>query len=365
MQADELKIKSYFAASVEQAIQDARRELGDEAVLITSRRAAPEAVHRGAYEVIFGVAAERPQAHVDGEDQDLSREVARLRDQLDNIKRALQPTAASSSGEVETVQAELRSAGLDDAVIEDLLREAMNSLASASGQGQTIKRAASESLRNRLHFARELNAGARGTRQAIVLVGPPGAGKTTSLAKIAMREFLGLRVSVRILSVETHRVASHEKLRSLARIMGFGFTAVNSMRELIEAVDEFRVKDALLIDTPGFGPDDFHAAHDLIQFLRQMSPKEVHLVLPAPMNREDLALCFRRYAPFQPDYLLFTKLDETRSPGAAISVAIEAGKPLSFLASGQSIPEDIEVASATAVLSKLFRRDETVAVPAA
>lgn len=372
MQADgSLKIKSYFAGSVELAIQEARRELGAEAVLVTSRRAAPEVSHKGAYEVVFGVSASAPEIRPQVEVQDLTHEVARLREQLENIKRALQPGAAAapveSESEVGQVHKRLAAAGLDESLIRNIAGDVRATLTGArsSADPALCENAAVESIRKRLRFAPELASSGQDSKRSIVLVGPPGAGKTTTLAKIAMRECLGGRLSARIISVETHRVAAHEKLRSLAKIMGLGFTAANSMRELIEAVGEFRTKDILLVDTPGFGRDDFEAARDLIQFLAHMTPKEIHLVLPAPMNREDLMLCFRRYMEFQPDYLLFTKLDETQSRGAVVSLALESGQPVSFLSAGQNIPEDLQVATADALAGKFFGREAMAAVSAA
>ena len=353
MQAEtSLKIKSYFAPSVEQAIQEARRELGQEAVLITARRSALEASHRGAYEVVFGVPVEVPNPPSDSQDRDMSREIARLRDQLENIKRLLQPDTSNASA---GVQQELAAAGLD----EDLIRSLVKDIDASDEIG------AIESILKRLQFAPQLTSGAQDSRRVIAFVGPPGAGKTTTLAKIAMRECLGRRVSVRVISVETHRAAAHEKLRSLARIMGFGFTAANSMRELIEAVDEFRGKDILLIDTPGFSRNDFDAARNLIRFLTQVPQKEIHLVLPASMNRDDLMACYRRYSDFQPDYVLFTKLDETESRSGVLSVALESNKPISFVTTGQNIPEDIDAASAPALLGRLFKPQTAAVVSAA
>jgi len=296
-----------------------------------------------------------------------------LRAQLDNIKLALEQSSGGSSPKIQpgikSVQLELAEAGLDDDLIQSITNDVWNSRGSgtaSAGEGHpSIRDAALESIRKRLRFAPEFTAAPGNGMRAVVFVGPPGAGKTTTLANVAMRECLGRRLSVRILSVETHRVAAQEKLRSLAKIMGFGFTAANSMREFIEAVEEFRSKDVLLIDTPGFSFNDFEFAGDLIQFLRQMTSKEVHLVLPASMNRDDLLLYVRRYAEFQPDYVLFTKLDETESRGAVLAAALEADRPLSYLAAGQNIPEDIQSPNWPTLLGKLLRREKVATLSAA
>ena len=372
MPADSMQVRSYFADSVERAIQAARQALGSDAVLITSRRAAPESSSRGAYEVVFGVPAHAPAGDAAPENQDLSREVALLRAQLDSIKLALEESGAGSSPKIQpgirSVHLELAQAGLDDELIQSITNDVWNSRGSgttSAGEQPSIRDAAMESIRKRLRFAPEFTPAPGNGMRAVVFVGPPGAGKTTTLAKVAMRECLGRRLSVRILSVETHRVAAQEKLRSLAKIMGFGFTAANSMREFIEAVDEFRSKDVLLIDTPGFSFQDFEFAGDLIQFLRQMTSKEIHLVLPASMNRDDLILYVRRYAEFQPDYVLFTKLDETESRGALLAAALEADKPVSYLAAGQNIPEDIQSPNWPTLLGKLLRREKMTTLSAA
>lgn len=260
-----MQVRSYFADSVERAIQTARQALGSDAVLITSRRAAPESSSRGAYEVVFGTSAQAQASDSPAENQDLSREVALLRAQLDSIKLALEQNGAGSFPKaqpgIRSVQLELAAAGLDDELIQSITNDVWNSrdrgTVPPGEQQPSIRDAAIESIRKRIQFAPEFAPAPGNGMRAVVFVGPPGAGKTTTLAKFAMRECLGRRLSVRILSLETHRVAAQEKLRSLAKIMGFGFTAANSMREFIEAMDEFRTKDVLLIDTPGFSFNDF------------------------------------------------------------------------------------------------------------
>jgi flagellar biosynthesis protein FlhF len=220
-------------------------------------------------------------------------------------------------------------------------------------------------MRRKLQFLTESKPTGAESRRVLIFVGPPGAGKTTTLAKVAIREYLGRRLSMRIISMDPFRVASHEKLRALARIMGVGFSAASSMREFIEAVDESRNKEVLFIDTPGFSGNDFAAARDLADFLSQLSVKEIHMVLPASMRRENLMRCLRQYEMFQPDCLLFTRLDETEQRGTSLSVALESGKPLSFISAGQSIPEDLERASSGAFLDTLFARRQQAATSAA
>lgn len=366
MQAESMQIKSYYADSVEQAIIAARQELGAEAVLIASRRAAPEASARGAYEVVFGTSA-REQSRIasEADGDELGREVAVLREQLESIKRVLRQNGGAPVSPAQTnldaIALELTKAGLD----EELIRSIREEIFHAGDDLASLQEAAIASLRNRLRLTAPYEPLVGATSRVLVFVGPPGAGKTTTLAKIAMRECLPHRLSARIISLETHRAATQEKLRSLARILGIGFTAANSMREFIEALDEFRGKDVLLVDTPGFGRQDFELATDLIQFLRQMPSKQVHLVLPASMNRDDLSICAQRYAAFQPDFLLFTKLDETESRGAALSVGAEADTPLSYLTTGQGIPEDLEPANWGTLAGKLFQRENAAALSAA
>jgi flagellar biosynthesis protein FlhF len=384
-----MRIKSFFSSSVEQAIQEARQELGPDAMLITSRRSAPESRSLGAYEVVFGlqstatraapVASSRPRAaqHPAGQSSaDLSSELQNLRAQLEEIKSTLQ---GSRSPELATPDAEELFAQLVSLDLSrNLAREVVSAAARLRDQlsaGQPsaplpLQAYATELLTRRLRFAPPFHTEttAETTQQPgklIVFVGPAGAGKTTTLVKIAIREGLANRRSVRILSVDPYRVAAHEKLRSFAGIIGVGFSAVNSVQEFAEAVEESRNKSVVLVDTPGYSPSEIEHAKEIAGCLERVPNKQVHLVLPASMKRESLTRCIRDYADFEPDYLLFTKLDETDSRGAILSTALETDRPLSFFASGQNIPEDIEPASAPVLLASVFQREAAEAVSAA
>ena len=369
-----MKIKSYFAGSVEQAIQKARQELGTDAMLVTSRRAPAEARHLGAYEVVFGAPETEEAVDSRPHTKGLSAELQVLRAQLEDIKRVLQLNNARAQGsdpEIDEIYRELTAADLDPLLARKIadqvasLWQALPAAQRPAGGIELLHGLAEECLRKQVGIAPRIGITEQDAGRIMVFAGPPGAGKTTTLTKIAIAECLARRVPVRIISVDTFRVASHEKLRNFAGILGTGFTAASSMRELIEAVEEFRAKNVLLIDTPGYSGNEWEGARDLCGFLSRLNHKEVHLVLPASMKRADLSRCARRFEEFKADYLLFTKLDETESFGAIISTAIETAKPLSFFANGQSIPEDLEAASLEALLEPLFTRERVGAISAA
>jgi flagellar biosynthesis protein FlhF len=371
-----MRIKSFFATSVEQAIQAARQELGADAMLITSRRSSPEARNLGAYEVVFGLPTPSTRPRAAAPSADLSSELESLRAQLQEIKstlqgaRSLEPAAPQqASSDAEELFGQLVALDLSRNVARDLVSAAARLREQVSEERPAavlpLQAYAAELASKRLRFATQFHQEAQEPGKLVVFVGPAGAGKTTTLVKIAIREGLSNRLSVRILSLDPYRVAAHEKLRSFAGIIGAGFNAVNSVQEFPGAVEESRNKSVVFVDTPGYSSSEIDHAKEIAGCLERIPNKQVHLVLSASMKRESLMRCLRDYAAFEPDYLLFTKLDETDSQGALLSAALEAGKPLSFFASGQNIPDDIEPASAPVLLASVFRPEAAEAVSAA
>jgi flagellar biosynthesis protein FlhF len=206
-------------------------------------------------------------------------------------------------------------------------------------------------IRARLTTAPELGR-PHCARKVIALVGPPGAGKTTTTVKLAVKYGLTAQKPMHIVSMDGYRVAGADALRTYAGGMGIGFDALETAGSLAQTLEEHSGKGLVLIDTPGLGPGDLKGAAPLASFLSKNREIDVHLVLPATMSLADMTATFERFRSCLPEKLIFTGLDMTCSVAPLLSLAMETEKPISFLGVGQQIPEDLEEAD----VERLIRR---------
>ncbi len=361
-----MKLKSYFAPTVEAAVEQARREMGPEAVIVESRKAPPEARALGAYEVVCALLApaEESPARLLGElgrienprpglPDLLSRELAQLRRQIQELRQALwRPLNCRESADLPSPLWELLvEADVDAGLARQILERANPALAGAAPAEARAGLAAQ--LESWLQAAPEL--GREGARPRVVaLVGPPGAGKTTTLVKLAVRFGIQHQLRLQIISTESERVAGAEPLRTYAAILGAGFQILDTSGALAQVLEEHRNRDLILLDTRGFGPADRQEAAELASWLCRHPELDVHLVLPAAGRTADLLFAVERFEVFRPSKLIFTRLDEAVSLGPMFSVAALTGKPVSFLGTGQSIPEDLEPASAARIVEAVL-----------
>jgi len=367
-----MRIKSYYANSVEDGMAMARTEMGPDAMLVNSRRTSPETRHLGDYEVVivtdlaaaeiasppaampaFGGPARRLAAG-----DPLSVEVGQLKKELEGMRRALMrtafaPTEWRNSPDVSDAYACLAASELAPDLAREIVSAAEARLAAplaakAQGperiDGARFEGALAEELESRIRV--EPLLGRSEARPRIVaLVGPPGGGKTTTLVKLAVNYGLAGRRPVLLLSADTYRVAAAEQLRSFATILGVGFQVVETVAALGQAVEENRGKELIFIDTPGLANGEVADFGGLAQFLSARSDIDTHMVLSSSMKSADLSRVVDSFEAFRPQRLIFTKLDETGSFGPIFNESVRTGKPLSFFATGQRVPEDLEAAS--------------------
>lgn len=184
-----------------------------------------------------------------------------------------------------------------------------------------------------------------GEQKIIALIGPTGVGKTTTIAKLAAIFNLREQKKVALLTADTYRIAALEQLVRYAEIMRIPFEIIFSPWELKEGIKKHQDKDLILIDTAGRSQKDTKKVQELNDFIEAAQPSEIHLVLSATTKYNDLLDIYERFSVVPINILLFTKLDETTSFGGMLNVVSRVNKPLSYLTTGQNVPQDIEEAN--------------------
>jgi flagellar biosynthesis protein FlhF len=188
----------------------------------------------------------------------------------------------------------------------------------------------------------------------VVFVGPTGSGKTTTLAKLAAHCCINKHKKVSIITADTYRIAAIEQIRMFADIVKVGLQVVFSPDEIIDALESCSSDDVVFIDTAGRSQRNEEHMMDLQKLTEALTPDEIHLVLSATTKDSDLKDMVKRYASINVNRLLFTKLDETVRIGNIFNLVYDCKIPVSYLTFGQSVPDDIELAKSSGFIQKLW-----------
>ncbi|NOQ29530.1 MAG: flagellar biosynthesis protein FlhF [Helicobacteraceae bacterium] len=196
-------------------------------------------------------------------------------------------------------------------------------------------------------------------KKVIMLVGPTGVGKTTSIAKLAARYsyLMQKKYKVGLVVLDTYRIGAVEQLMQYARMMKLGIETVVDPPEFAGALESLSYCDYILIDTMGSSPYDREKIGKIYECLELSEGKfniDTTLVLPSSVKYEDLKATYDSFSELNIDTMMFTKLDETRGFGNIFSLAFETQKPISYFSIGQEVPEDLKVASSDFLIECLL-----------
>ena len=184
-----------------------------------------------------------------------------------------------------------------------------------------------------------------GKTRVIAFIGPTGVGKTTTLVKLASQYALVHQMKVALLTADTYRIGAVEQLRIYRDIMDIPFEAVNTPEEVGPAIKRYADRDLIFFDTAGRSPQNRRQIQDLKSFLEAAKPTETHLCVSATTKNADLLPIVGKFGLVPVNRFLVTKLDETRSHGMLLNLAANFQVPISYLTTGQNVPNDIEVAA--------------------
>lgn len=199
---------------------------------------------------------------------------------------------------------------------------------------------------------------AGGKPRILALVGPTGVGKTTTIAKLAAIYTVGIGGekprSVRMITIDNYRIGARQQIETYGNIMGVPVSCVETEEDLRKTLALHSDADLILLDTIGKSPKDSAKLGEVQRLVAACGSRaEVHLALAATTKASDMASILRQFEPFDYRAVVLTKLDETDRIGNAISALAERGKSISYLTTGQRVPQDIERAMPVRLLMRL------------
>ena len=188
----------------------------------------------------------------------------------------------------------------------------------------------------------------------MMLVGPTGVGKTTTIAKLAARFAykMGSSYKVGIITLDSFRVGAIEQLKAYTNIMRLPLEVVKKPEDLVESLLRLQDCNYILIDTAGSSQYDVDKIELINKYQNRLKDIRIEklLVLPANIKRMDLHEIYTHYSTLGIDDLIFTKLDETRSFGNVITFAYKIKKAIAYLSVGQNVPDDLIVSDSNYII---------------
>ncbi|TDJ82013.1 flagellar biosynthesis protein FlhF [Campylobacter volucris] len=263
--------------------------------------------------------------------------------------------------EFASIYKQAKASGMQEAHLEAIMKATIENMPSTMKANQeAVQRYFYSLLRNMLPCRLESEIK---KQKIMMLVGPTGVGKTTTLAKLAFRYAYGdRRYKTGIITLDTYRIGAVEQLFQYAKMMKLPIIDSIEPTDLDDAIRSLNTCEVILVDTTGNSQYDKAKLEKTKEFLSHSNAQiDVNLVLSANTKYEDLLETYNNFSFLNIDTLIITKFDETKVFGNVFSLLYETSTPMSFFSIGQEVPDDIEIANSDFLVRCVlegFKRDE-------
>ncbi|MDI6812666.1 MAG: flagellar biosynthesis protein FlhF [Desulfitobacteriaceae bacterium] len=288
-----------------------------------------------------------PGMTADAGDSLLQQELRQMQSMLLQMNKQLTTLGQENvvwPGALQAWAERLRERGIQEPLVRRLLRQVQQSLSEPEWEeSEAVWANIEDSVRRMCAQTAVIQPGVQKPR-IVALVGPTGVGKTTTIGKLAAGFSIVDKRKVALITADTYRVAAVEQLKTFGEIIGVPVDVVMTPSGLREALSQHADKELIFIDTAGRSPQHELHMSELRAFLDRAQADLTLLAMSATTNTADQIRVLNRFAPLA-THLIFTKLDETMSPGNLLNVIDQTSLPVAYLTTGQNVPDDIEAAT--------------------
>jgi flagellar biosynthesis protein FlhF len=347
-----MNIRKFIARNSNEAIKLVKKEMGEEAVILRTKTVPGHGI-----EVTAAIDYDaQPVKH----DPDVNNEIKELGRELKEIKEAILFSDAAKVLEPELYfdkelrerYSHLKTFGLNQNHIRKFMSEDRTAAKEKTINKSRMLQDSLLKVLTKIKVSSDKDASKE--KRIYTFIGPTGVGKTTTLAKLAARSALQNGMKSALITLDTFRIAAAAQLEAYARIMGLPVEIAVSGKDLQNAIRKYKDFDRIFIDTAGRSPDGDQGNNDLLTLLKNHDNVHGFLVLSATTQYRNMLNTSDRFENLPFHSYIFTKLDETEDLSPMINFLISKEKPVSYFATGQQVPEDIEIASKRKMASFLL-----------
>lgn len=219
----------------------------------------------------------------------------------------------------------------------------------------TFRESLLEGIEKSVNFAGDIFNDDERKRKVFVFLGPTGVGKTTNLFKIASKLVLERNKKVGVISTDTFKAGAGEQIRGYTNILKIPYGILSDPKKIRETLDDWSDMDIILIDTVGRSHYDHWKIGEMREILKYADEVDYILTLSCNMNKKEMYKIVEKFGKFfDIKYLFLTKIDETSFPGALLNLPVKTKLSLTYISTGQNVPEDIKILNPDRVVSYLL-----------
>ncbi len=280
------------------------------------------------------------------EEEALLEEIKVLKSKMDKMKEALAPKPKNETS-IKEIKELLINKGLNKSWVDYMLDPFIGT--QVADDKSLLLSFVLEEIEEAINIAK-----APIDKKINLFVGPTGVGKTTTLAKIVawcMKKGIK-RESIAIVNLDNYRVGAYEQLGFYAKSLGVDYYCIEGADELFELLSTIGSKDLIFLDTAGSSPYDIEKLLNTVKLYRSSSRNDnsINLVISASSKYVDLKDIYEHFSFLNIDKVIVTKVDETKNTGNLIAFLLDTKLPVSFITTGQNVPQDLKIASKRAIL---------------
>lgn len=344
-----MRVKKYTGATAHEAMTKLKNDVGSDAVILNTRTIKPKGFFGFFKKPIVEITAAFEENNLVSRKTSYDEKWTKINNEIEDLKNMMEEISVNVvekttkiPKELEKYQMKLIEKGVEYSIATSIIRELNQQINISNKDDEMIKNIIKYTLMEYIGDVSPLSVNP-GHQKIVFFIGPTGVGKTTTLAKIAAQLVLGKKYDLGLITTDTYRIAAVDQLKTYSNILNLPLEVIYNENDMYKTLRSFNNKDIVLVDTAGRNHREIDEKDTMYKIINSITNKEVYLVLSGTTDYITLKSIIDRYSIIENYKIIFTKLDEAQGFANILNAKYLTENPVSYITTGQNVPDDIEV----------------------